>query len=791
MLLFASHLYGQNLNLDFRAKMPLDSQSVANIGGYAAGGREYALVCAGKGLAIVDVTDPDQPQLLVQVPGYSPREVKTYQHYAYAVSYSNGGVQIIDLSGLPDTAALNYRHYLGDGAIDSLLTSCHTLHIDTTKGYLYTYGCNLFSGGAVVFDLNPDPYHPVFVGKFDTYGYIHDGYVDNDTLYAAHVYNGYFSVVDMGDKSSPIPLGIQYSPGFVTHNTWLSDDRKFVLTTDEVSGGQLAAFDVSDPTDIRLTDKIRTLAPGSNPTVHNTHIRGNFAVTAWYTAGVTIVDVSDPENLVEVGRYDIAPHTDGQGWDGCFGVYPYLPSGNLVASSMSSSEGGSGGELWVLTPQYVQACFVAGTVTNAETGVPVPGASVSIQGNSSATNTQSGANGGYKTGQLTSGSFHISVSKPGFQTALVPVMLVNGETAALDIALTPAASYNISGQVRYMETNLPAPFARVAAVAGNGLAFETEADSTGQFFLPGVTQGVYDLVAGAWGYDYAVKSGLLLASDQEHDFLLPRGYRDDFVFDYGWETGGTSATGMWERAIPIAVVFTGGLLTPGADLFGTDVGPFCFVTGNHPNPGEDAVQNGSAVLRSPVMDLSGYEAPVLKGFVYYAALPVSETPPDALNVWVENGGQEALIASFEPDDGWKPINKTLSDYVPLTSAMRIRIECSEQPDSPIPFSYEALFDHFRIVEGALTATQEALPAAKLAARANPFREQTLVEYALPGGGGGRLAWYDLFGRLQETAVVEGQAGVIAMGRDRTPGIYVVRLEQDGKAGPALRLVRLR
>lgn len=174
------------------------------------------MVGASKGPVIVDVTNPDVPVQIVQIPGPDNfwKEIKTYSHYAYVVSEGGQGVQIVDLSALP-SANLPKKFYTGDGAILNQLNTIHALHIDLAKGFLYAYGSNLFNGGTVILDLN-DPWNPTYVGNFEQLGYIHDGYVDNDTLYAGHINAGIFSIVDMKDKANPMVLNSRWE---LSHRT--------------------------------------------------------------------------------------------------------------------------------------------------------------------------------------------------------------------------------------------------------------------------------------------------------------------------------------------------------------------------------------------------------------------------------------------------------------------------------------------------------------------------------------------------------------------------------------------
>jgi len=78
---------------------------------------------------------------------------------------------------------------------------------------------------------------------------------------------------------------------------------------------------------------------------HNTHVIGNYLITSYYTDGVTIVDTSDPYNLIEVAYFDTSPQYQGDGYYGCWGAYPYLPSGLILATDRQNG-------LHVLTTPY-------------------------------------------------------------------------------------------------------------------------------------------------------------------------------------------------------------------------------------------------------------------------------------------------------------------------------------------------------------------------------------------------------------------------------------------------------
>lgn len=424
-----SAVFSQNVNVTHNATMTFNGQNLANIWGYAAGGNEYALVGAKNGLIIVNVTDPNNPQQIVQIPGLANdwREIKTYSHYAYVVSEAFGSkIQIVDLDGLPGS---NLTYHTVDGG--SGIQRSHALHIDETKGYLYVYGSNLNSGRPQVYDLNSDPYNPTYVGFVNFIGYVHDGYVDNDRLYSAHILAGQVAVINMTNKTSPSLLATFNTPNNFPHNTWLSGNTLF--TTDEVSNSYLTAYDVSNLGNITELDKIQ-ITPGSGSIVHNTHILNDYAVTSWYKDGFAIIDVARPANMVAVGRYDTYPGGSGDGFEGCWGVYPYLPSGTIVASNIEA-QNTSNGELWVLTPNYVRGCYLEGTVTDAISGFPLN--AVDIQVLSTTTFGRTDAQGLYKLGQLQNGAFTVRMSKTGYVTQEHQVSLDNGVLTLLNVALLP------------------------------------------------------------------------------------------------------------------------------------------------------------------------------------------------------------------------------------------------------------------------------------------------------------------------------------------------------------------
>ncbi len=442
-----------NYNLTLASTVEFPGQTAANICGYAVNGREYALVGGSLGLIIVDVTNPYAPGPPYQiVDGISSlwREIKVYRNFAYMNSEGGGGIKIYDLTPLaappapPAIPTISYTSYTGNGAIAGLLGKSHALHIDTLKGFAYIFGATTngnasMTSGALVLNLQPNPFSPNYAGQYNA-NYIHDGFVENDTLYSGDIYQGRFSIINFVNKSAPVLLATQTTPNAFTHNTWRTLNRKTLLTTDERTNSFLAAYDVSDPSNIRFLDKLQ-LTPGSGSIVHNTHVRDCWAISSWYRDGINIVDITRPFNLVQVGAFDTYPLATGNGFDGAWGVYPYLPSGVQIVSNITKS-GTSNGEMYVLIPTFKKACFLEGIVTDSITGVKLGNVTVTIVGgdmNSATTtpNLSAGTDtlGVYHTGQPTAGVFQVCYAAVGYITKCVSATLVNGQVTFQNIQL--------------------------------------------------------------------------------------------------------------------------------------------------------------------------------------------------------------------------------------------------------------------------------------------------------------------------------------------------------------------
>ena len=55
-----------------------------------------------------------------------------------------------------------------------------------------------------------------------------------------------------------------------------------------------------------------------------------------YERGLTILDITDPATPTEAGYFDTYTPSDNASFNGAWGVYPFLPSGNILVSDINS-----------------------------------------------------------------------------------------------------------------------------------------------------------------------------------------------------------------------------------------------------------------------------------------------------------------------------------------------------------------------------------------------------------------------------------------------------------------------
>lgn len=326
-----------------------NSFTYSDVWGYAANGREYALLGSQGFVHILDVTDPSNITEIERLNTFTNsntrwRDIKVYQNYAYFTVDidTNEGLQVIDLSNLPTSASIVYQDM-------SDFRQAHNTFIDTTSTpvRLYLFGSSGGPGAedVMVYSL-ANPASPSLVASLDVPNedYIHDGYARNDTLYANHGNEG-MSAYDLRDLNNPTEIGTLTNyeePGY-NHSVWPTANGKYLIMCDEVPHGlavKVVEVDKSDPFGLNMEDitTFRSVIgnPVSNSTAHNPYILGDSVVImSYYGDGVQAWNIEDPENPYRIGYYDTTPNAN-RGFIGIWGAYPWLPSGNILASDLNT-----------------------------------------------------------------------------------------------------------------------------------------------------------------------------------------------------------------------------------------------------------------------------------------------------------------------------------------------------------------------------------------------------------------------------------------------------------------------
>lgn len=309
---------------------------------------EYGIIGSVAYTHFVDIRDPANPREISRMAGPSSslwRDIKTYRHYAYSVSDNgSGSLQIFDLSDLPNSVTKVYDSR-------AFFSNCHNIFIDEVHSRLYAVGTN--KGDIVVLDLKTNPANPTLLKNISlSEGYIHDLYVRDHIAYASHIYKSKLVVYDLSNVDTIKTLGSlsNYAGAGLNHSSWLSENGNVLTMADENHGSAMKVVDVSNLTDINVASTFKsTLEAGvaTNSIPHNSFIiRDQYVVVSYYHEGVQIYDISDPSNPSRVGYYDTYPNnTNYSGYKGSWGVFPFFPSGNIIASDINNG-------LFVLKPTF-------------------------------------------------------------------------------------------------------------------------------------------------------------------------------------------------------------------------------------------------------------------------------------------------------------------------------------------------------------------------------------------------------------------------------------------------------
>ena len=725
-------------------------------------GNEYAIVGMNDGTSIIDLSDPLSPQEVLFVPGMNSiwRDIKTYGNYAYVTTEAMNGLLIIDLSNLPDSA--NTNTYLYTGPSNAQWQRAHNIYIDD-RGYAYIFGANRGSGGAIILDLNQDPTQPVEIADINNW-YVHDGMVKGDTLFLANGNNSLFSVWDVSNPATPVLFSQNPTVGYYSHNIWSSDDGNYIYTTEEDNGGHLSEFNITDLNNIDLTDKIQA-EPGNNIMPHNAFYINDYIVNSYYTTGIQIFDVKSKGNIVNVGHFDTSPNFSGPGSNGCWGVYPYLPSGIIIASDIENG-------FFVLDPDYKRAAYLEGTITDASSNTSLSGVTVEILNSNN--NTLSNVGGEFKLGTLNSGTYSVVFSHPLYQSDTInQIVLQNDSTTILNLvmySLTPL-NLNIESKSSALNSSLSGVD---FTITNDDFTYSGTTDQNGLFTINNLIPGSYNIYAGLWSYkDFCVESLDIINDNTPFLISLDEGYRDRFNIDMGWTVNSSAASGLWERDIPTVTIYNNSdTCSPAFDS--EDCGNMAFITGNlGSSPSSDDVDLGYVQLVSPTISLDSNQTNYLHCSLWWRNFLGGTTSDDTLFIDVNDGVNKENLFFIHSDNpkNWYKLSLEIPNTINLSS-FKIEITTADW-GSGVDHLVEAGIDNLYIDNDPSSNISQVQPSL-INVFPNPTPDGIVqiqgvivpFEYSLYNISG-KLVQFESNNFNKEIEILE-------------KGIYILRIKQDSK-----------
>jgi choice-of-anchor B domain-containing protein len=305
--------------------LPLDpyNSTFNECWGFVYNNQEYAVMGSTVGTHIFKITATNQLEEIQFLPGNIDwaihRDYHDYNNILYGVSDEEPGLDIMDMSTLPDslTRTRNTVQF----------NNTHNIFIDSATATMYCCDASMTD----IFTIaGPDSLIPKAPYGLPSFDYVHDIYARRDTLFMNSSLYG-LCYIDMG-APAPVINSLEFYPdkGY-NHSGWLSDDGLVYVFADETAGKSVKVCDASDWSDIQVTAQIMPSTFDSTM-AHNLMLKDNLLFISYYYDGLQVYDISDIYNPVRVAYYDTYQGPDSTVFEGAWGVYCYLPSGRILVS---------------------------------------------------------------------------------------------------------------------------------------------------------------------------------------------------------------------------------------------------------------------------------------------------------------------------------------------------------------------------------------------------------------------------------------------------------------------------
>ena len=305
--------------------------------GLVVNDREFAIIGSTAGTHFFDITDPTNSlEVAFVAGGYTGggvihRDYHDFSGYLYIVcdEGNSSTLQIVDITNLPNSVNIVYDS-------NALFTKSHNIYIDTATAKLYACASN---SAMDVYDLNI-PTNPNLIYSYNGVGHVHDAFVRNDSAYLNCGNDGlrvfdFSNVNQWGDQPTLLGSLTSYPDAGYNHSGWLNNDGSIYIMQDENHGYDVKILNVSDLNNITV---LSTFNSGVDPNsmAHNGIIKDNLAYVPYYHDNLRVFDISDPNNPIQTWKYDTYSPDNHNSYKGAWGVYPYLPSQNIIVSDMQT-----------------------------------------------------------------------------------------------------------------------------------------------------------------------------------------------------------------------------------------------------------------------------------------------------------------------------------------------------------------------------------------------------------------------------------------------------------------------
>lgn len=217
-----------------------------------------------------------------------------------------------------------------------------------------------------------------------------------------------------------------------------------------------------------------------------------------------------PLSGVAAGLTGLASKTLLTGADGGFEFRDLAPGAYTVALSLANygplqtnTQVAAGQTVDLGTQQMIKqqgapTGTIRGVVTDAQTGAPIVGAAISVNGTGAGYTDNNGA---YQVNNVPAGSFVVSVNQPGYAAASSLGTLQGGAVYLFSPALVEGSASSpmvIQGMVTSAVTGLPLQGVLIRVSGGTNAFTTTDAQGSYQMLLDG---GIIDITATLAGYD--------------------------------------------------------------------------------------------------------------------------------------------------------------------------------------------------------------------------------------------------------------------------------------------------